>query len=854
MKRRLETGFQIFEWENAETLCGEDLDRLMSAYEAKQGYEVPSMPMQVHEALIYHKVIEDPAVTGSGEECTWVSEKDWIYVCKVAMPEEMCRAETCLLRLEGVDTLADLYWNREKIASGEDVYLPLLADLVGKCGEENELVLHIHSPHAHLRQRNMPARYQGKIMPKWSLIRGFHRGYDDYLGFRPYLTRMGVYDQVWIEWGSQGIRQLDLKVSLGLRDTCERSGPRKGEPQILPAGPLEENIGYGEGCLTLFRDPEPGTVAVWELLFAGQCVQRRELEVSQKKIPLSFQVENPRLWNAAQKGVPHLYRLQVRLLVKGEEKDRITKPLGFRRIEKVGDFAFRVNGMPLRLWGANVAPLDNRTGCYQRERAEKIVKMALEAHMNCLRIWGSTDRLPDEFYELCDEAGLLLWQDFFHDYSMYPEEAEFRALCRREAEYQVRRLRHHPSILLWCGSNESIMCRDFSNPGEDCIGYRIYDEDYRAVCRELDPERYYHLSSPSGGSYANDPLAGDTHSYTSTWFVPGGRYPVFLSENMRAYPPVYHSMLRMLGEERLWPEGETGQTRKGNLFPWPESWRPFTSAESWQKISHVEEFYDACDAASMIYRFGASVGRYIEDCVGRYRRGRSYEQREESFRRCQGHLWWKMNTSAPHIYSGLLDYYMEPYIPYYALKRCYQPFQLFFSVDDYIGVWAVNDTAEKISGTIYVKLFHLRKNEAAGFFQVSFSAEPDQSVFAADLNCFGQFLMNQHVLYARAVDEEGKVLTEITGYADIERHMEFPDCTLSLSWEGEELVVETDCFARSVELLGEEEGDYFGWTFSDNYFDLLPGSIRRIRVGGHRRGRIHAKGYYGTRETIIDLP
>lgn len=212
-----------------------------------------------------------------------------------------------------------------------------------------------------------------------------------------------------------------------------------------------------------------------------------------------------------------------------------------------------------------------------------------------------------------------------------------------------------------------------------------------------------------------------------------------------------------------------------------------------------------------------------------------------------------MNTSAPHIYSGLLDYYMEPYIPYYTLKRCYQPFQVFFSVDDYIGVWAVNDTAEKISGTIYVKLFNLQKNKAVQFYQVPFSAEPDQSLFAADLNSFGQFLMNQHILYARAVDQTGKVLTEVIGYADIERHIEFPDCELKLSWDGDELVVETDRFARCVELLAEEDGDYFGWNFSDNYFDLLPGSVKRIRVSGHRRGTIHAKGYYGTKETILTL-
>ena len=108
-----------------------------------------------------------------------------------------------------------------------------------------------------------------------------------------------------------------------------------------------------------------------------------------------------------------------------------------------------------------------------------------------------------------------------------------------------------------------------------------------------------------------------------------------------------------------------------------------------KKISEVEQFYDGNDPESMIYRFQGSVGRYMTKCVGRYRRGRKYEERKDNIRRCKGHLWWKINTSAPHIYSGLLDYYMEPSLPYFALKRAYQPFQLFFSIDDYIGLWAV---------------------------------------------------------------------------------------------------------------------------------------------------------------------
>lgn len=833
MRRILQNEFRLFRSEPVQMLTNEQFDAIKRQYEAQEGYKIPSMPMQVHDILVCHQVIEDPAVTGNGEGCAWVSDQDWIYAAKISIEEnEKDLYQNCRLYIGGVDTFADIYWNGILAASGDDIYLPIVSEISGKCKSENVLIIHVHSTHVRMQQIETPERYQGTAMPKWALFRGQFHNFDDYLGFKPYLSKLGVYDEIYMEYGDMGIKSFDLSVDVN-----------------------EEQDGQVNLSISCFRIPieEERALLRCELKAAGSSVGKWEKAMIHQEMSMQFTVSSPKLWNVVHKGEPFLYELSVSLVSAGMEVDRVERKIGFRKIEKTGDFEFQINGMPLRIWGANLAQIDNRSSCYQKERAERLVRLALDANMNCLRIWGGGDRLPDEFYTMCDEAGLLLWQDFFHDCCMYPEEEAFRARCREEAVFQVRRLRYHPSILLWCGSNESVMCGEFCDPVQECVGYPIYNEDYRKICRELDEKRFYHLSSPSGGAYANDPLEGDTHSYTSTWFVPGGRYPVFLAENMRAYPPVYHSMLRMLGEEKIWPKDENGQMCKGTVYPWPKTWEPYTSAESFKKISPVEQFYDANDARSMIYRFGGSVGRYIEECVGRYRRGRSYEERAEDYRKCKGHLWWKMNSSGPHIYSGLADYYLETYIPYYALKRSYQPFQLFFSVDDFIGLWAVNDTPEKKKGMVYVKLFHMKKNASSASLCIPFCVEPDQSCFVTDLNRFGQFMMNEHVLYAKAVDDGGNVLAETVGCADIERHMEFPDCSLSLSWEEDMLVVETDCFARSVELLGEEEGDYFGWEFEDNYFDLLPGSCRKIKIGGkHKRGRIHAKGYYASTETVME--
>lgn len=834
MKRNLEQKFQLFMREPVRVLSKEMQETLSEEYAEGKGYEVSQMPMQVHDILIEHGVIEDPAILGSGSECAWVSKKDWVYICEIEIEQkELDDYVYCKLWIGGIDLFADIYWNGEIVASGNDFYLPVTADIGGKCREKNTLMIHVHSIDKYIEELEVPEYYKDRTVQKREFFRGYHKDFDDYLGFSPCLTKVGIYDVTFLEYGKQGIQRFDLNVSYE----------------------QEKKEGYIQLGISCYRETDEAeeTILTASLMNNGKSVKEWSFRV-QDILEEVLTIKEPKLWNVVHKGEPCLYDFSIYLQVNGCEVDRITRHIGFRTIERVGDFEFRINGMSLKLWGANFAPLDNKTCCYQADRAKETIRLVLNANMNCIRVWGGGIRLPEEFYTMCDEAGILIWQDFFHDFSFYLEDEESHSLYRQEAEFQVRRLRSHPSILLWCGSNETLMQADFNElPSDAKYGYSIFDEDYRNICATLDKERYYHISSPSGGAYANDPLEGDTHSYTSTWFVPGGQYPVFLSENMRSFLPVYHSMLKMVGEENIWPEGETGQMYKNQIFPWPSAWRKYTSYDSWRKISPVEQFYDANDVESMIYRFGGSVGRYIEDCVGRYRRGRSYEERMEDYRRCKGHLWWKLNTSGPHIYSGLIDYYLETYIPYYAMKRCYQPFQLFFSVDDFIGLWAVNDTIEEKKGTITIALFNIRTNQIYKSFEQEFSAKPDQSVFIADLNRFGQFVMNEIVLYAKAVDENGQILTEVIDYADIERHIVFPDCRLKLSVEGDKLTVETDCFARNIELVGNEDGDKFGWKFDDNYFDLLPGMQKQVRIlGEHKKGIITAKGFYAIKGTQIE--
>lgn len=202
--------------------------------------------------------------------------------------------------------------------------------------------------------------------------------------------------------------------------------------------------------------------------------------------------------------------------------------------------AFIINGKKVRLWGGSMDPMQGYTHCYQKERAERIFDMVENANMNTLRIWGEGIPLPDEFYEEADRRGILIWQEFFMGHGAYPDNEEYGMKCVKEAEVLVRRLRHHASLLMWCGGNETIMGAELI--GKYPFGDWIAKSAFPEMLRRLDPERYYHVNSPYGGEWTNDPREGDSHTYECIWEYPYQEYPNFLSESIRTAPPARYSL------------------------------------------------------------------------------------------------------------------------------------------------------------------------------------------------------------------------------------------------------------------------------------------------------------------------
>jgi hypothetical protein len=521
----------------------------------------------------------------------------------------------------------------------------------------------------------------------------------------------------------------------------------------------------------------------------------------------------------------------------------LTKHTGFRDLQMDGVFDFSINGKKVKLWGANLVPLKGLSHRWNAARMSRLLDMAEHAHMVSLRAWGPGAPFHDMLYDEADRRGILMWHEFFHTWGTVPYTESFRNQCREEAEHYVTRLKHHPSIILWCGGNETHMGSTIrGNYDEAYLGKDLFERDYRAVCQRLDPGRYYHPSSPSGGAYPNDPSQGDSHSYTHNWVVPGEQYPVLFTENTRVSPPPVHSLKVFLQGEELWPAGFTGMIKSRRDAPMPASWMKLTLGNDYWygRPGPIEDFFDTGDTPEgLIYRMNAAYCLYIRRYVERYRTGRP-ARADYHKRKTMGHYIWKLNSTWPEIYGEMIDYLLEPKMCYYALRRAYAPVLLSFEFSDGIFLWGVNDTPRDIEGRVRLRYFGILHNRLSREVERDVSLPAGESRVLLNLEEFGMFPI-QDALYAELFDKANHCVARATDFADKERHLEFPRAELGLTLEKGLLKVTTDAFARCVELTGDEGGDAFGWFFEDNYFDLFPFEEKTVKImGRHSCGTITA--------------
>ena len=797
---------------------------------------ISAMPAQVHDVLLDHKILPAEILVGWCESAEWIGEYDWLYRCQFSCDRQMHHYD---LDLKGLDTVVDIYLNGQQITCHDDLFVSETVDVTAVLAEQNTLLLHFHNILDYVDSLDYPEAWHDAVL-RWKLVRKPVHDFppekfagSNYQGAYRYYSPIGVYDRVYlISSDAAQIKQDHIQ-------TLTEQNLQAAKVLVRLDGLAQTNVDVRIRLIDPVGKEVIKQTAAGLLAGDGKWTAEAEL-------PLA----NPQIWWPRGYGDHPLYTVIVELWQNGAVCDRIEKQVGFRHIDMPYSLGFVINGKKVRLWGGSMDPFQGYTHCWHQDRMIRLLDMIENANMNTLRIWGQGIPYQDSFYEEADRRGILIWQEFFLGFGGYPNDVEYRNKCKREARELILRLRHHTSLLMWCGGNETIMGSEFIQANKPVLGIEMLQEDFPALVAELDPNRYYHPSSPSGGEWANDPRYGDHHTYDCVWQYPYKEYPNLVSEHIRTAPPVMHSLAKIIRGE-LWPEGYDGRFLPGQTFPMPENWmeRSHQPVQGHLKTGPYWEYYDADNAYDHIYRFAAAYAQEMRDGLERARMGGPDGNTLPEFR-TKGHFSCKLNDTWPKVYCAVIDYFQEAFMPYYATLRGQSPVLVCFDIKDSIHLWLVNDTADDITGAVRFGLFDMEKNQFVLEEDFAVAMPQGESGIIYDLDRL-HFFKKSYLLYARFQDEQGEWSNSVIDYCCVERQYNFPEARLSAKIVDDMIEITTDRFARCVEITGMHGTDPFGWLFSDNYFDLVPGEIRRVRILGKKQGNITLKPHYSQHKTTL---
>ncbi len=659
------------------------------------------VPGDVHTALIRAGILPDPYYDEHPEACGWVEDYEWWYRTRFIVPPDM-QGERFDLVFEGLDTLADIYLNGEKIGSAQNMFTPYRFDVTNRLrqGEENLLAICFHPVVLEAEKKDVSRYWAAFYKPRvWVRKAQMNWGWD----WGPRFVTVGVWRPVRLE--AYRVARIASLFAYTVR-LAENGAEVRLSAEV-------ERIG----------DDKRPLVVSFAVRDHGQD-WRVSAPVIEGRAETTLWMESPQLWWTHDLGTPHLYRLEAELLDGTKVVHTETTRFGVRTIEvdqspglepDTSNFTFVLNGVKLFARGADWIPADNLIGSIPAERYRRLIEMARDANMNMLRVWGGGIYESPAFYDACDEMGLLVWQDFMFSCAAYPDDdKDFVKEVRREAEVVVKQLRNHPCIALWCGNNENQWIDSmihWNEPDFPFFGQRIYDEVLPKVCAEHDPSRLYWHGSPWGGDDANSDKAGDKHN----WQVWAGMvYPRTSREEPRSNPTpegvsyrhYAHDRGRFISEfgmhgapalrtlQRNIPPEQFFYDSEGFLYRIKD---PDTSRKERMFEAHVWQPKDVQEfvlLSQMVQAEGLKFG------IEHYRR-RKFE--------CSGALFWQLNDCWPGISWSVIDYYLNPKGAYHYVTRAFAPVLYTFrqEEDGSVTLWGVNDTLEPVSSDLRVRRMRL---------------------------------------------------------------------------------------------------------------------------------------------------
>ncbi|MCU4174768.1 beta-mannosidase [Carboxylicivirga sp. N1Y90] len=784
------------------------------------------VPGCVHTDLLSHDIIKDPFYRLNEHDLQWIDKKDWEYRTTFDVDKNVLAKDVIFLNFKGLDTYADVYLNDKLILEADNMFRGWEIDCKKQLKEgTNSLRIYFHSPikvgldiydnypYVVQSSSNDLAKI-GKVPGgKWVSPHVRKAPYQFGWDWGPRLVTSGIWEPIeLIAWNNTKLKNIhtrQMKVS---------------EKQARLESIFElEATQAGQAKLSLLLDGEE---------IKNQIV---ELKKGLHQYTMAFDIDNPKLWWTNGLGEAHLYELEGQVQTDAG-KESFSHTLGVRSIELVREkdetgrsFYFTLNGQPVFMKGANYIPNDVFLDRVTPEKYEHIIKSAANCNFNMLRVWGGGIYEKEIFYDLCDKYGILVWQDFMFACNMYPGHPEFLESVSQEAQYNVKRLRNHPCIALWCGNNE-ILGAWFgwgwkeNNEREQPHGAEAMWKAYKDIFLDVlpkavekhDPDKYYWASSPQAGdTIRTNKIDGDEHDWR-IWFqdVPFITYhdgaARFVSEyGFQSFPELKTVKKYALPEDY----DINSEVMKSHQ-------RSFIGNDAIKR--YMDNYYrEPKDFESFLY-----VGLVLQ--AEGIRTG--IEGHRINMPITMGSLYWQLNDVWPAASWSSIDYFGNWKALQYFTRKAFAPIMAVpdTKTDDLL-IYAVSDKFKDEAADLQLRILDFNGKELwQSSTEVNIKANTSTVVFKHELkSLLANIDVSQAVLSTKLI-QNGESVYETTSYFKEAKDLKLPAVDVKVeivpNTDGYTITLSCEKLAKNVYL--SLDGDE-GW-FSDNYFDLLPNESRTI--------------------------
>ncbi len=654
------------------------------------------VPSVVQQSLYENGLIPHPYLGTVENDLLWISDYPWDYSLHFDADKELIGKENVELVFEGIDTYANVRLNGQDLFFADNQFRTWKHEVKDLLKEKDNL-LEVYFLRYDSTQLALYEKHQPRLPEKYAVSRKapYQHGWD----WAPKYKNVGIWKPVkLVGWNEARLENAYI--------VTQKANAERAELMVhldLVSG-WEEDL---EVKITVGPSTGSGTSTFM--------TQNRSLSLSKGRqhtvMPIS--IDNPQIWWPNEMGEQPLYDFEVRLKKGNKVLDTRSFKTGIRTFEMVDEpdsigraFYFKVNGVPMYAKGANYVPEEMIETWIKPDNTLKLLKMAQEAHFNMLRVWGGGIYPSDDFFNICDSLGILVWEDFMYAGTMYPYDEAFLENAEIEAVEQVKRLASHPSLALWCGGNE--ISEGYYNWGwqkslnwseeDDKTIKAGYDQLFETILPEAvslyDGTRPYWPSSPSKGWGRPESLTeGDVH-YWGVWW---GEQPYemyrekvgrFNSEYGYQSYPDYSTLQKIAQGEELSKDAEVIAAHQKHprgtrqIDDFIQRYYPNVQPKDFEEYVHLSQLSQA---------YGMEVA------IEAHRTAKPYNM---------GTLYWQLNDAWPVTSWSSIDYYGNPKVFQERLKTLYAPVLLSLDQKDY-GVFVTSDLLRDIDGTLSIQVCDL---------------------------------------------------------------------------------------------------------------------------------------------------